>query len=62
MCDVRQNTVYSNLTELAQKQTMTLSKNEYDICIIGAGPAGLATLSAIKEPYSMDSMNENIQL
>lgn len=32
-------------------------KNRYDICIIGGGPAGLATLSAIQEPYSMDVMN-----
>ena len=39
---------------------MALSKNEYDICIIGAGPAGLATLSAIQEPYSMDSMNDTL--
>ncbi|KAL7533690.1 hypothetical protein ACHAXR_008539 [Thalassiosira sp. AJA248-18] len=27
-----------------------------DVCIIGAGPAALATLSAIHEPYSLDSM------
>ena len=27
-----------------------------DICIIGAGPAALATLSAIHEPYTLDSM------
>lgn len=30
----------------------------YDVCIIGAGPAGLATLSAIREPYSVDMMTE----
>ncbi len=29
----------------------------YDVCIVGAGPAGLASLSAINEPYSLDSMN-----
>lgn len=31
---------------------------QYDTCIIGGGPAGLATLSAIHEPYSVDTMNE----
>lgn len=31
---------------------------KYDVCIIGAGPAGLATLSAIREPYSVDMMTE----
>ena len=36
-------------------------KKRCDICIVGAGPAGLATLSAIHEPYSLDSMN-NIQV
>ena len=30
----------------------------YDVCIIGAGPAGLACLSAIREPYSIDSMRD----
>ena len=30
----------------------------YDVCIIGAGPAGLACLSAIQEPYSLDNMTE----
>ena len=29
-----------------------------NVCIIGAGPAGLAVLSAIKEPYTLDTMNE----
>jgi lysine/ornithine N-monooxygenase len=28
------------------------------ICIIGAGPAGLSSLSAIHEPYSLDTMND----
>lgn len=27
-----------------------------DICIVGAGPAGLAALSAIHEPYTVDTM------
>jgi len=27
-----------------------------DVCIIGAGPAGLAALSAIHEPYTVDTM------
>lgn len=26
----------------------------YDVCIVGAGPAGLATLSALQSPYSID--------
>jgi hypothetical protein len=30
-----------------------------DVCIIGAGPAALATLSAIHEPYTLDSMTPN---
>jgi len=29
----------------------------YDVCIIGAGPAGLASLSAVHEPYSIDNLN-----
>eukprot|EP00804_Cyclotella_cryptica_P018221 CCRYP_005960-RA/>CCRYP_005960-RA protein AED:0.03 eAED:0.03 QI:75/1/1/1/1/1/3/59/463 len=27
-----------------------------DVCIIGSGPAGLCALSAVREPYTMDSM------
>ena len=34
------------------------TQKQYNVCIIGAGPAGLATLSAIHEPYSVDTMNE----
>ena len=30
-----------------------------DVCIIGSGPAGLAVLSALREPYSVDTMSEN---
>lgn len=30
----------------------------YDVCIIGAGPAGLAALSAIQEDYSLNALNE----
>jgi len=29
-----------------------------DVCIIGAGPAGLACLSALREPYSMDNLTD----
>ena len=29
-------------------------KQHFDVCIVGAGPAGLAVLSAIHAPYSMD--------
>lgn len=30
----------------------------YDIIILGAGPAGLASLSAIQEPFSLDTLTE----
>jgi len=30
---------------------------DFDVCIIGAGPAGLAALSAIIEPYSLDLLS-----
>ena len=30
----------------------------FDVCIIGAGPAGLACLSAIRSPYSLDTLTE----
>ena len=40
-----------------------INKNDndffYDVVIVGAGPAGLACLSAIQEPYSLDQMNEH---
>lgn len=31
-------------------------KKSCDVCIVGGGPAGLAALSAIHEPYTLDSM------
>jgi Pyridine nucleotide-disulphide oxidoreductase len=30
----------------------------YDVCIVGAGPAGLACLSAIREQFSLDSLSD----
>lgn len=33
--------------------------NDYDVCIVGAGPAALACLSAIQEPFSIDSLTEH---
>ena len=32
-------------------------RKECDVCIVGAGPAALATLSAIREPYSLDGLS-----
>jgi hypothetical protein len=37
---------------------MVKHSSSYDVCIIGSGPAGLACLSAIREPYSIDHMTE----
>ena len=31
---------------------------KYNVCIVGAGPAGLASLSALQEPYSLDRLND----
>ena len=35
------------------------NKDDFDVCIVGAGPAGLACLSAIREPYSIDHLTES---
>lgn len=32
--------------------------DNYDVCIVGAGPAGLACLSALREPFSVDHLTE----
>ena len=37
---------------------MPPASKDYDICIVGAGPAGLACVSAINEPYSLDHLTE----
>ena len=33
----------------------------YDYCIVGGGPAGLATLSALREPYTLTGVHVNDQ-
>ena len=33
--------------------------DRYDVCIIGAGPAGLAALSALRSPYSRDTLSDH---
>lgn len=33
-------------------------QHHYDVCIVGAGPAGLAALSAIQEPYTLDTLSD----
>lgn len=39
---------------------MTLTKvKKCNVCIIGAGPAGLAALSALREPFSLDTLNDS---
>ena len=46
-------------TLIHQMKSITSTKEpKYDVCIIGAGPAGLACLSAIREPYSLDHLTE----
>jgi thioredoxin reductase len=37
---------------------MPPASKDYDVCIVGAGPAGLACVSAINEPYSLDHLTE----
>ena len=37
---------------------MPSSSSEYDVCIVGAGPAGLACVSSTQEPYSLDHLTE----
>lgn len=37
---------------------MSDATNLYDVCIIGSGPAGLAALSGVREPYSIDNLND----
>jgi hypothetical protein len=38
---------------------MVKHSSSYDVCIIGSGPSGLACLSAIREPYSIDLLTES---
>lgn len=33
--------------------------DRYDVCIVGAGPAGLAALSALRSPYSRDTLSDH---
>eukprot|EP00931_Biecheleriopsis_adriatica_P041583 TRINITY_DN23758_c0_g1_i1.p1 TRINITY_DN23758_c0_g1~~TRINITY_DN23758_c0_g1_i1.p1 ORF type:complete len:529 (+),score=78.61 TRINITY_DN23758_c0_g1_i1:54-1640(+) len=37
------------------------SSDSFDVCIIGAGPGGLAVLSACVEPYSLDLLGDKEQ-
>jgi hypothetical protein len=37
---------------------MPSAPKDYDVCIVGAGPAGLACVSATQEPYSLDHLTE----
>lgn len=43
---------------VASSSPSSNTKPLLDVCIIGAGPAGLACLSAIQEPYSLDNLND----
>jgi hypothetical protein len=47
--------IYDNI--MTKKKKIMNGKVKCDVCIIGAGPASLATLSAIREPYSLDSLS-----
>ena len=38
---------------------MTVPEEAYDVVVVGAGPAGLATLSALQESYSLDILNDS---
>ncbi len=49
-CLPQQLIIYQFLT------TMTGKSKRCDICIIGSGPAGLCVLSAVHEPYTLDTM------
>jgi len=37
---------------------MDVDVPRFDVCIVGAGPAGLTALSAMIEPYSLDDLSE----
>jgi len=37
---------------------MSPATKSYDVCVVGAGPAGLACVSATQEPYSLDHLTE----
>lgn len=43
---------------MTASSTFPPSCPSYDVCIIGSGPAALACLSAIREPYSVDSLSD----
>jgi lysine/ornithine N-monooxygenase len=45
-------------TDVSKEWSRQSGVDKYDVCIIGAGPAALACLSAIREPYTLDHLTE----
>lgn len=44
-----------------KKEDADRTMQKFDVCIIGAGPGGLATLSALRSPYNLDSQMTDSQ-
>jgi hypothetical protein len=43
---------------MAHENVCKCRHHHYDVVIVGAGPAGLATLSALQEPFSLDHLTD----